>query len=85
MKHHSSSCHFDHIVARYYPFVYKFATRLISNPISALSLTRRVFQDNRTRLSHIYGVREIKAALLTSLCMESIQSPRVLDGAHHRA
>ena len=41
---------FDNLVARYYPAVYSFASRLTDDPREAVVLTRDAFQSTRKQL-----------------------------------
>ena len=41
---------FDTLVARYYPAVYSFATRLTDNPREAVALTRDAFKSTENQL-----------------------------------
>jgi hypothetical protein len=41
---------FDTLVARYYPAVYKFASRLTDDPREAVSLTHRAFTSTQKQL-----------------------------------
>jgi len=41
---------FDCLVARYYPAVYSFASRLTDDPREAIALTRDAFKSNRDQL-----------------------------------
>ena len=41
---------FDSLVARYYPAVYSFASRLTDNPREAVALTREAFKSTQKQL-----------------------------------
>ena len=43
---------FDSLVARYYPAVYSFASRLTDDPREAVVLTRDAFQSTRNQLRY---------------------------------
>jgi DNA-directed RNA polymerase specialized sigma24 family protein len=46
----SKSSRFDALVARYYPAVYNFASRLTDDPREAIALTRDAFNSSRREL-----------------------------------
>ncbi len=54
---------FDTLVARYYPAVYNFASRLTDDPREAVLLTHEAFTTTRKQL----GNRRDKVELLTTL------------------
>jgi DNA-directed RNA polymerase specialized sigma24 family protein len=46
----TKSSRFDVLVARHYPAVYSFASRLTDDPQEAIALTRDAFNSTRTQL-----------------------------------
>jgi hypothetical protein len=48
----TKSSRFDSLVARYYPAVYSFASRLTDDPREAIMLTRDAFNSTRTQLGN---------------------------------
>jgi DNA-directed RNA polymerase specialized sigma24 family protein len=54
---------FDSLVARYYPAVYSFASRLTDNPRGAVALTRDAFKSTQNQLQ----TRRVEDALATIL------------------
>jgi hypothetical protein len=46
----TKSSRFDALVARYYPAVYNFASRLTDDPRQAIALTRAAFNSSRKQL-----------------------------------
>jgi DNA-directed RNA polymerase specialized sigma24 family protein len=46
----TKSSRFDRLVARYYPAVYSFATRLTNDPREAIMLAREAFSITRKQL-----------------------------------
>jgi len=46
----AKSSRFDSLVARYYPAVYSFASRLTDDPREAVVLTRNAFKSTRKQL-----------------------------------
>src|SRR5256885_16267507 len=46
----AKSSRFDNLVARYYPAVYGFASRLTDDPREAVALTRNAFNSTRKQL-----------------------------------
>jgi DNA-directed RNA polymerase specialized sigma24 family protein len=59
----AKSSHFDSLVARYYPAVYSFASRLTDDPREAVELTRYAFKTTRKQLQN----RRDEVALVTIL------------------
>ena len=49
-SHVPKSSRFDVLVARYYPAVYSFASRLTNDPREAIALTRDAFNSTRKQL-----------------------------------
>ena len=58
---------FDTLVARYYPAVYSFASRLTDDPLEAVLLTHRAFNSIRTQLRSRRGAAVIVIMLLTAV------------------
>ena len=48
----TKSSRFDSLVARYYPAVYSFASRLTDDPREAIMLTREAFNSTREQLEN---------------------------------
>jgi len=48
----AKSSRFDCLVARYYPAVYSFASRLTDDPREAIALTRDAFKSTRMQLKN---------------------------------
>jgi len=48
---------FDSLVARYYPAVYSFASKLTDDPRAAVALTREAFNGARKQLQSILSQR----------------------------
>jgi DNA-directed RNA polymerase specialized sigma24 family protein len=44
---------FDSLVARYYPAVYSFASRLTDNPREAVALTRYTFKNKQKKIGTV--------------------------------
>ena len=63
----AKSSRFDNLVARYYPAVYSFASRLTDDPREAVALTRNAFRSLLTMLGIIIGV----GAVITSMAIGS--------------
>jgi len=55
---------FDRLVARYYPAVYSFATRLTDDPREAVALTRQAFDGARKQLSKVRNQTGIATILI---------------------
>jgi DNA-directed RNA polymerase specialized sigma24 family protein len=58
---------FDGLVARYYPAVYGYASRLTDDPRYALALTRNAFQSVRGQLLRMRDRRSIANALFSAV------------------
>jgi DNA-directed RNA polymerase specialized sigma24 family protein len=58
---------FDRLVARYYPAVYSFATRLTDDPREAVALTRQVFDGARKQLSKVRNQTGIATVLIAAV------------------
>ena len=58
---------FDCLVARYYPAVYGFASRLTDDPRQAIALTRSAFESVRNQLAHLRNRTSIVNALLSAV------------------
>jgi DNA-directed RNA polymerase specialized sigma24 family protein len=56
---------FDSLVARYYPAVYSFASRLTDDPREAIVLTREAFKSSRKHLRN-RGDESVLASILIS-------------------
>jgi DNA-directed RNA polymerase specialized sigma24 family protein len=54
---------FDNLVARYYPAVYSFASRLTDDPREAIALTRSAFKNTQNQIRN----RRDETALATIL------------------
>jgi DNA-directed RNA polymerase specialized sigma24 family protein len=58
---------FDRLVARYYPAVYSFATRLTDDPREAVALTRQAFDGARKQLSKVRNQTGIATVLIAAV------------------
>jgi len=61
---------FDKLVARYYPAVYSFASRLTDDPREAVALTRNAFKNTQRQLRN----RRDETALATILISAVIRA-----------
>jgi len=66
----AKSSRFDRLVARYYPAVYSFASRLTDDPREAVMLTRDAFNSTREQLTN----RRDKTALGSILILAVIRA-----------
>jgi hypothetical protein len=66
----AQSSRFDSLVARYYPAVYSFASRLTDDPREAVALTREAFNSTRKQLRN----RLDEAALVSILISAVIRA-----------
>ena len=58
---------FDSLVARYYPAVYSFATRLTDDPREAVVLTRDAFNSTRKQLQNRRGETALATILISAV------------------
>ncbi|MFN0128128.1 MAG: sigma factor [Verrucomicrobiales bacterium] len=63
----TNSPRFNHLVARYYPEVFRLAAKVTPSPAEALALTRRTFERAARQLPRFRAADEIRFLLLTSL------------------
>jgi DNA-directed RNA polymerase specialized sigma24 family protein len=66
----AKSSRFDSLVARYYPAVYSFASRLTDDPREAVVLTHDAFQSTRNQLRY----RRDEIALMSVLIAAIIRA-----------
>jgi DNA-directed RNA polymerase specialized sigma24 family protein len=66
----TKSSRFDSLVARYYPAVYSFASRLTDDPREAVALTRYAFKNTQKQLRN----RRDETALATILISAVIRA-----------
>jgi DNA-directed RNA polymerase specialized sigma24 family protein len=57
--------HFDSLVARYYPAVYSFASRLTDDPREAVALTRDAFNSTRKQLRNGHDELALASILIS--------------------
>jgi DNA-directed RNA polymerase specialized sigma24 family protein len=73
-KAKSTTCRrFDTLVARYYPAVYNFASRITNDPVEAVFLTHEAFDSTRNQLHSRRG----EVALVTTLLNAVIRAALV--------
>jgi len=63
----TNSSRFDSLVARYYPAVYSFATRLTDDPREAVVLTRDAFNSTRKQLRNRRGETALATILISAV------------------
>jgi hypothetical protein len=63
----TTSSRFDRLVARYYPAVYGFASRLTDDPREAITLTRNAFGSCEKQVRNLRNQTAIATALLTAV------------------
>ena len=62
-----TSSRFDRLVARYYPAVYGFASRLTDDPGEAIALTRDAFNSARKQLEKMHNQTAIATTLISAV------------------
>jgi DNA-directed RNA polymerase specialized sigma24 family protein len=65
---------FDLLVARYYPAVYSFASRLTDDPRDAVALTRQAFNGARKQLQRMRSQTAIAAILIAAVLRAGLAS-----------
>jgi len=63
----TKSTHFDRIVARYYPAVYSFASRLTDDPREAIAPTRDAFNSVRKRSKSLRNQTAIATVIVSDV------------------
>jgi DNA-directed RNA polymerase specialized sigma24 family protein len=63
----TKSSRFDRLVARYYPAVYSFASRLTDDPREAIALTRDSFNSVRKRSKNLRNQTAIATVLISAV------------------
>jgi hypothetical protein len=70
----AKSSRFDSLVARYYPAVYSFASRLTDDPREAIMLTRDAFNSTRTQLRNRRDETVLASILITAVIRAGLAS-----------
>ena len=65
---------FDRLVARYYPAVYSFASRLTDDPREAIALTRRAFNSARKQAENLRNPTAIALVLISTVIRAGLAS-----------
>jgi hypothetical protein len=63
----AQSSRFDSLVARYYPAVYSFASRLTDDPREAVALTREAFNKTRKQLRNHLDEAALASILISAV------------------
>jgi hypothetical protein len=63
----AQSSRFDSLVARYYPAVYSFASRLTDDPREAVALTREAFNKTRKQLRNCLDEAALASILISAV------------------
>jgi len=66
---------FDSLVARYYPAVYSFASRLTDDPREAVVLTRDAFQSTRKQLRYRRDESVLASILISAVIRAGLTTP----------
>jgi DNA-directed RNA polymerase specialized sigma24 family protein len=70
----TKSSRFDRLVARYYPAVYSFATRLTDDPREAIALTRDAFNSARKQSENLRNQNAIATVLIFAVIRAGLAS-----------
>jgi hypothetical protein len=65
---------FDSLVARYYPAVYSFASKLTDDPRAAVAITREAFNGARKQLQSILSQTAIATILIAAVLCAGLAS-----------
>jgi DNA-directed RNA polymerase specialized sigma24 family protein len=63
----AKSSRFDSLVARYYPAVYSFASRLTDDPREAIALTRNAFRSAQKQLCSLRDQTAVATILILAV------------------
>ena len=63
----AKSSRFDSLVARYYPAIYSFASRLTDDPREAISLTRNAFRSTQKQLCSLRDQTAVATILILAV------------------
>ena len=63
----AKSSRFDSLVARYYPAVYNFASRLTDDPREAIALTRNAFRSAQKQLCSLRDQTAVATTLISAV------------------
>jgi len=63
----TKSSRFDRLVARYYPAVYSFASRLTDDPREAIALKRGAFNSARKQVQNLRNPTAIALVLISAV------------------
>ncbi len=70
----TKSSRFDRLVARYYPAVYSFASRLTDDPREAIALTRGAFNSARKQAQKLRNPTAIALVLISAVMRAGLAS-----------
>ena len=63
----AKSSRFDNLVARYYPAVYSFASRLTDDPREAIAITRNAFRSAQKQLCSLRDQTAVATILILAV------------------
>ena len=70
----TKSSRFDRLIARYYPTVYSFASRLTDDPREAIALTRGAFNSARKQVQKLRNPTAIALVLISAVMRAGLAS-----------
>jgi DNA-directed RNA polymerase specialized sigma24 family protein len=70
----AKSSRFDSLVARYYPVVYSFASRLTDDPREAIALTRNAFRSAQKQLCSLRDQTAVATILILAVIRAGLAS-----------
>ena len=71
----AKSSRFDRLIARYYPAVYSFASRLTDDPREAVTLTRDAFNSTREQLTNHRNTTALASILILAVIRAQVLPP----------
>jgi hypothetical protein len=77
----AKSSRFDSLVARYYPAVYSFASRLTDDPREAVALTREAFNKTRKQLRNRLDEAALASILISAVIRARLTAASALAHA----
>ncbi len=78
----AKSSHFDRLVARYYPAVYSFASRLTDDPREAIALTRNAFRSAQKQLCSLRDQTAVATILILAVIRAGLAAGKLQAAPH---
>jgi hypothetical protein len=78
----AKSSHFDRLVARYYPAVYSFASRLTDDPREAIALTRNAFRSVQKQLCSLRDQTAVATIVILAVIRAGLAAGKLQAAPH---